>query len=268
MQLPHTRCCSGTTLNIAAAAWTTHLYTIASNRSSGHRTFIPQHSGLQDDYIQKALPGRLQHQPPPPRAHQPFQGESTYANTYKAHAMTAQKPVLPQTQACALILTSGLQSALPHTFAGLKHEVVHADNTGRFDAKTTYVSDYPGHQPPARDPMPTATARPHLKFEATSHYHDEYPAKSPEPRAMGHLRLDERPRIPFDASSEYAQTYHAHELPQRIQYQAPPPRAQVPFDGTSTSKDTYVQHPIEPRCENYCSARTAYFGNTTFVSKP
>lgn len=64
---------------------------------------------------------------------------------------------------------------------------------------------------------------------------------------MEKISLEERPRIPFDAHSEYAQTYHAHELPQRLAYQAPPTRAQVPFDGTTTNKDTYVQHAIEPR---------------------
>lgn len=64
---------------------------------------------------------------------------------------------------------------------------------------------------------------------------------------MGKLKMEERPRIPFDAHSEYARTYHAHELPQRQAFQPPPPRAQVPFDGTSTMKDTYVQHPLESR---------------------
>ena len=68
---------------------------------------FPQYYGIQDDYTRKELPGRLQHQAPPPRAHQPFQGESTYTDTYKEHAMERPKPVLPQTQGCALLHNAG-----------------------------------------------------------------------------------------------------------------------------------------------------------------
>jgi hypothetical protein len=226
----------------------------------------------QDEFTKKELPGRLAYQPPAARAALPFDGTTTYKDTFHAHAISPRKAMGPPPQACAptrcdqavvdlFRLSAPLDGACDCTFAHALllhphrwcfnrcwHGNPRADDSGRFDAQTSYASDYPGHQPGPRMPLPPMPARAQVKFEGTTSYHDEFPAKVAEPRAMGTTSVQERPRVPFDATTEYQTTYHAHDLPSRMAYQAPPARARVPFDGTTTNQHTYVQHPIDPRC--------------------
>lgn len=127
-----------------------------------------------------------------------------------------------------------------------------ADNGGRFDASTTYVSDYPAHQPAAREYAAPPPARPQVPFDGTTSYHDEFQPKKGEARPAPPPPGPPRPHMPFDGTTSYNTAYHAHQLPERPQHMQPQARPQVPFDATTTHKDTFVPHAIEPRCVHPC----------------
>lgn len=123
-----------------------------------------------------------------------------------------------------------------------------AGNGGRFDASTTYVSDYPAHELAAREYVAPPPTRPQVPFDGTTSYHDEFQPKKGEPRPTPPQPGPPRPHVPFDGTTSYNTTYHAHQLPERPQHAQPQARPQVPFDATTTHKDTFVPHAIEPRC--------------------
>jgi hypothetical protein len=163
----------------------------------------------QQTYDAKPLPERLPYQAPQPRAHQPFDGTTTYLNEYKRHniepraevphmaPMSACPATLPLTnsftQCCAAcaqplcnpklherVPTTGVDA--PCTVLYLRrggcghHTSQHmpADNTTRFDATSSYSKDYPGHIPPPRQAPAPMPARIMTKFEGASNYQTAY----------------------------------------------------------------------------------------------
>ncbi|CAK0783168.1 hypothetical protein CVIRNUC_006367 [Coccomyxa viridis] len=120
-----------------------------------------------------------------------------------------------------------------------------------FNASTTTQDVYKMWQLPERAPRPQPLPHVMQPFDATSAYHDSYPAHELQPRWRRQPELYKGPSGRFDGDSTYHELFPAHPVQERA------PRAPReaykpagPFDGTTTSRATYTAHPIPARQVN------------------
>lgn len=195
--------------------------------------------------------------PPPARAHQPFQGESTYTSQYHAKQPEMRNSAAPQPPP---------REHVP------------------FDGTSTYGTTYHAHPLPERMAAPQPVQRPHVPFDATTTNHDVFVPHEIQPRMAPPTAAVAKEHIPFDGTTtskvqklpsvhkEIVPTTHAlfldtlqsvqittYEHAPVLQEQfkqwpieprtAPPPppmRPQVPFEGTSTTRDAFQGWKLPP----------------------